>query len=449
MSYEELLQYVLENGVDSEDRTGTGTFSSFGPQIRYNLALGFPLITTKKVHFKSIVHELLWVIAGNTNTKYMSENNVTIWDEWSDSNGNLGPIYGHQMRNFGGKYQSIKQPKPDYSQYLQPVKLTVYGVGFLGMKKTEITDEMRFFLRKWRNMLKRCYSKKFEHYSYYGGKGVHVSNEWLCFRNFYSDAKLVEGLDVSNLSNLELDKDINGDGFRYSKDTCKWVTADDNKRAILHHEYTVEDKAGNKYTFRNAADFRKTHNINNQGNFNSMLRGERDWSNGFKLISRVDLNKGVDQLSNVIEGLKEDPYSRRHVITLWNPSDLDKQALHCCHGTVIQFYVRNNKLSCSMYQRSADLFLGVPFNIASYALFTQMVAQICGYELGELVITFGDAHIYKNHLPQVNEQLSRGVLAFPKVELNKDVKDIMSFKYEDVKLCGYQSHKAIKGDVAV
>lgn len=256
MIYEELLKHILDNGIESEDRTGTGTISSFGQQIRYDLSLGFPLITTKKVHFKSIVHELLWFISGSTNIKYLQDNGVKIWNEWADENGDLGPVYGAQFH---------------------------------------------------------------------------------------------------------------------------------------------------------------------RGN----------------------------QLLNTVENLKKDPFSRRHVITLWNPEDLHQQRLHCCHGTVIQFYVRNNKLSCSMYQRSADLFLGVPFNIASYALFTQMMAQICGYELGELILTFGDAHIYKNHVAQVTEQLKRAPYPFPTLELNKDVKDIMSFKYEDVRLCGYQSHKAIKGDVAV
>lgn len=256
MTYEQLLKLVLETGVESTDRTGTGTISLFGPQIRYDLAAGFPLITTKKVFFKGIVHELCWFLSGSTNIKYLQDNGVTIWNSWADDNGDLGPIYGAQFH---------------------------------------------------------------------------------------------------------------------------------------------------------------------RGN----------------------------QLFNVIEGLKQDPASRRHVITLWNPEDLDQQRLHCCHGTVIQFYVRNNKLSCSMYQRSADMFLGVPFNIASYALFTQMVAQNCGYDLGELVITFGDCHIYKNHIAQVREQLTRSSFPFPKVELAPGISDIRNYKYEDVKLVGYKSHPAIKGEVAV
>jgi thymidylate synthase len=263
MTYEQVLKYVLENGTASEDRTGTGTISSFRPpSIRYDLKEGFtlgnrfPLITTKKVHFKSVVHELLWFLSGDTNIKYLKKHGVTIWDEWADKNGDLGPIYGAQ---------------------------------------------------------------------------------------FY------------------------------------------------------------------------------RGN----------------------------QLLNTIENLKKDPYSRRHVITLWNPEDLDKQALHCCHGTVIQFYVRNGELSCSMYQRSADMFLGVPFNIASYALFTHMVAQIAGLTPKELIIDLGDAHIYNNHIEQVKLQLSRQPMIFPELELNPNVTDITKFTFDDVKLNGYVSHPAIKGKVAV
>lgn len=258
MIYEELLRHVLENGIESEDRTGTGTFSVFGPQIKYDLEKGFPLLTTKKIFWKAVVHELIWFISGSTNIKYLKDNGITIWDEWARTDGDLGPVYGHQFHR-------------------------------------------------------------------------------------------------------------------------------------------------------------------------------------------------ANQLLDTIEQLKKNPYSRRHVLTLWNPEDLNKQALHCCHGTVIQFYVRNNKLSCSMYQRSADMFLGVPFNIASYALFTQMVAQVCGFDLGELIITFGDCHIYKNHIPQVSEQLGRDVskYKFPTVWLNQDVKNIMDFKYEDVKLVNYQSYPLIKGDVSV
>lgn len=258
MVYEELLGEVFGNGIDSSDRTGTGTLSVFGPQIKYDLSKGFPLITTKKVYWKAVVHELIWFLSGSTNTKYLKDNGISIWDEWEKPGGELGPVYGEQFH---------------------------------------------------------------------------------------------------------------------------------------------------------------------RGN----------------------------QLLETIEQLKKNPNSRRHVMTLWNPEQLHLQALHCCHGTVIQFYVRDNRLSCSMYQRSADMFLGVPFNIASYALLTQMIAHVCGMDLGGLIITFGDCHIYKNHFPQVVEQLSRDTAKydFPKVTLNPDIKNIMDFKFEDVELIGYKSYPSIKANVSV
>ena len=261
--YLDLLQHILDNGTFKGDRTGTGTKSIFGYQMRFDLNDGFPLLTTKKVHLRSIIHELLWFIAGDTNIKYLHDNKVSIWDEWADENGNLGPVYGHQWRSW---------PTPD---------------------------------------------------------GGHI-----------------------------------------------------------------------------------------------------------------------DQLKQLMEQLVKNPDSRRHIISAWNVAEVDKMALPPCHS-LFQFYVADNKLSCQLYQRSADLFLGVPFNIASYALLTQMIAQCCGYELGDFVHTFGDAHIYTNHFEQVATQLAREPKALPRMVINPDVKDIFSFKYEDFTLEGYDPHPAIKAPVAV
>jgi len=261
--YLDLLQYIKDNGVMKGDRTGTGTKSVFGYQMRFHLQDGFPLLTTKKVHLRSIIYELLWFISGSTNIKYLNDNKVTIWDEWADENGELGPVYGHQWRSW---------PTPD---------------------------------------------------------GGHI-----------------------------------------------------------------------------------------------------------------------DQLANLMEQLKKNPDSRRHIISAWNVAEVDKMALPPCH-TLFQFYVAEGKLSCQLYQRSADVFLGVPFNIASYALLTQMVAQCCGYEVGDFVHSFGDVHIYKNHFEQVDLQLSRTPRALPVMKINPDVKDIFSFKYEDFQLEGYDPWPAIKAPVAV
>lgn len=261
--YHDLMRHVLEHGHKKEDRTGTGTLSVFGYQMRFNLAEGFPLLTTKNVHLKSIIHELLWFLQGSTNIAYLREHGVTIWDEWADANGNLGPVYGYQWRNW---------PKPD---------------------------------------------------------GTHI-----------------------------------------------------------------------------------------------------------------------DQITQVVNAIKQNPDSRRLIVSAWNVADVDQMKLPPCHA-FFQFYVADGKLSCQLYQRSADIFLGVPFNIASYALLTMMVAQVCGLKLGDFVHTLGDAHIYLNHLDQVNEQLSRDFRSLPTMRINPDVKDIFSFKFDDFTLENYDPHPAIKAPVAV
>ena len=272
--YLDLLQHILDNGFQKGDRTGTGTISVFGHQMRFHLEDGFPLLTTKKVHLRSIIHELLWLINGDTNIKYLHDNKVSIWDEWADSNGDLGPIYGAQWRN---------------------------------------------------------------------------------------------------------------------------------------------------------------------------------WN-----------NEGIDQIADLINSLKNNPNSRRHIVTAWNPSVLPdesskdfaanvangKAALPPCHA-FFQFYVADNKLSCQLYPRSADVFLGVPFNIASYSLLTMMIAQVCGLGLGDFVHTFGDVHIYNNHIEQVKLQLSREPRELPTMRINPDVKSIFDFKYEDFKLENYNPYDAIKADVSI
>jgi len=261
--YLDLLRHIRENGVMKDDRTGTGTQSVFGYQMRFNLADGFPLLTTKKVHLKSIIHELLWFISGDTNIKYLKDNGVTIWDEWADENGDLGPVYGHQWRSW---------PAPD--------------------------------------------------------------------------------------------------------------------------------------------------------------------------------GRSIDQLSQVVEMIKHNPDSRRLLVTAWNPGEVEKMALPPCH-CLFQFYVAEGKLSCQLYQRSADVFLGVPFNIASYALLTMMIAQVCGLEPGEFIHTTGDTHIYRNHFEQVALQLSREPRPLPRMLLNPAVKSVFDFKYEDFTLEGYDPWPAIKAPVAV
>jgi len=261
--YLELVHHILDHGTPKSDRTGTGTLSVFGYQLRFDLGAGFPLLTTKKVHLRSIIHELLWFLRGDTNIRYLNENKVTIWDEWADANGELGPVYGYQWRS--------------------------------------------------------------------------------------------------------------------------WPAAD---------------------------------------------------------------GRHIDQITGVIEQIKNNPDSRRHIVSAWNVGELDRMALAPCHA-LFQFYVADGKLSCQLYQRSADVFLGVPFNIASYALLTMMVAQVCNLAPGDFIHTLGDAHLYVNHLDQAREQLSRDPRPLPRMRLNPAVKSIFDFKFEDFTLENYDPHPSIKAPIAV
>ena len=261
--YLDLLAHVLARGAKKTDRTGTGTLSVFGAQMRFDLADSFPLLTTKKLHLKSIIYELLWFLTGDTNVRWLQERGVSIWDEWADENGELGPVYGYQWRH--------------------------------------------------------------------------------------------------------------------------WRTPD---------------------------------------------------------------GREIDQITQVVDAIRQKPDSRRHIVTAWNPADVDRMALPPCHA-LFQFYVAEGKLSCQMYQRSADLFLGVPFNIASYALLTLMIAQVTGHAPGEFVLTLGDAHLYLNHLDQTREQLARTERPFPRMRLAPEVKDLFAFRFEDFTLEGYDPHPAIKAPIAV
>lgn len=261
--YHDLLRHVMETGTVKSDRTGTGTKSVFGYQMRFDLSEGFPVVTTKKLHLRSIIHELLWFLKGDSNIKYLKENGVSIWDEWADENGELGPVYGVQWRS--------------------------------------------------------------------------------------------------------------------------WPTAD---------------------------------------------------------------GKQIDQIQKLVDSIKKNPDSRRHIVNAWNVAEVDNMALPPCH-TMFQFYVADGKLSCQLYQRSADIFLGVPFNIASYALLTMMLAQVCDLESGDFVHTFGDAHIYSNHFDQVELQLSRDFRPLPTMRINPEVKNIFEFKYEDFELLNYDPHPGIKAPIAV
>ncbi len=301
VQYLELLQLVLEEGKFKEDRTGTGTYSVFGAQKRFSLRENFPVLTTKKLHLRSIIYELLWFLRGERNIRYLQENKVTIWDEWADENGDLGPVYGKQWRHWA-KTRS------------RPAKS----------------------------------NKPVEHQQ----------------------------------SLFDLSESGNGSGV--------------------------------------------------------VSTGERVRSGKY----------GIDQIAKVIEMIKSNPDSRRLIVSAWNVADIDSMALPPCHA-IFQFYVSEGELSCQLYQRSADVFLGVPFNIASYALLTLMVAQVCELKPGDFIHTFGDLHLYSNHIGQAKLQLTREPRPLPQMKLNPKVKNIDRFKFEDFELVGYDPHPSIKAPIAV
>lgn len=491
--YKKLLKHVLEHGRERTDRTGTGTYSVFGYQMRFNLAEGFPLVTTKQVPIKLVIGELLWMLSGSTKDDDLRalsgvpEDRDTIWAEWADGNGNLGPIYGHQWRKWGGRHCSRKQPTPILPGGVVP---NTFGVGFA--EKIPQGGVERKLYESWKAMLARCYVSSHDAYPYYGGIGVHVCSRWLVLSAFIEDASTLPGWVGKNAewSRYQLDKDILGDGFEYSPSKCHWVTRETNARGKYRYRHYLQHEDGSVVVVDNPVEFYTDRGLH-QGNFCSMLRGERKTAQGWSLLRTEDTTKGVDQLSEVLRQLKETPDSRRIIVSAWNVGELDKMALPPCHA-FFQFYteeltpgerhdcakkqlqaqgcnmeepgafkqiydedgeflpwVPRHRLSCQLYQRSADLFLGVPFNIASYALLTMMVAQVCGMAVGDFVWTGGDCHIYKNHLNQVRMQLERQEYPLPRMVINKEVKDLFSFVYDDFTLEGYTCWPAIKAPVAV
>jgi len=300
IQYLDLLRHVLEHGKFKADRTGTGTYSVFGAQARFPLQSSFPLLTTKKLHLRSIIYELLWFLRGERNVRYLQENKVTIWDEWADENGDLGPVYGKQ----------------------------------------------------WRNWTKTSWARRSP-----GATERHPT--------LFDLGEIAEGTNVTPI----------GPRLRRSR-------------------------------------------------------------------------YGIDQIATVIQAIKTNPDSRRLIVSAWNVADIDSMALPPCH-TMFQFYVSEGELSCQLYQRSADIFLGVPFNIASYALLTLMVAQVCGLKPGDFVHTFGDLHLYSNHVEQAKLQLTREPRPLPQMKLNPAVKHIDKFQFEDFELANYDPHPAIKAPIAV
>lgn len=445
--YLDLLRELLDAPV-RQTRNDTATRSVFGRQMRFDMADGFPLLTTKKVFWRGVVAELLWLLSGNTNIRPMQEQGVRIWDEWADQHGNLGPVYGHLWRNYGARPESIRQPKPRLRDGVTADFLTVASKsGYSRARADDVTEKLH---QTWSGMILRCYHELDDTYPWYGQRGVHVVDRWLEFSVFAADVRELSGWDekLANWSDYQLDKDTVGDGFSYGPTTCTWASRSDNQRAKYGWRHYVKHDSGETAVIENPVEFYTARDLN-QGNFCQMLIGKRPVAEGWRLIGSERKNKGVDQIAEVLQSLRDDPHGRRHIISTWDSSQTKMMALPPCHGIAIQFYVgADERLSLSMYQRSADVFLGSAFNIASYALLLEMFAAVLGRQPGEFVYFIGDAHLYSNHEVQAREQLSRTPRPFPTLNIVSVRADMDSWAAEDFALVGYDPHPAIRAEVS-
>jgi thymidylate synthase len=534
--YLEIMKDILENGTEKGDRTGTGTYSKFAPTpIKIDLSKEFPLMTTKKMFTRGMIHELLWFLKGDTNIKYLQDNNVKFWDSWADEDGNLGPVYGKQLRDirhhywvipkvfekpkalnpcplakplvpvFGnfsesktvllgktfespesGAYQVIEElpatDKYNHTRFLVQFrdtgcmvdtvyssvvactvkdlyKRSVFGIGYYG--HYDESDPFNDLLKDiWRDMIRRCYYTKSKAYKSYGAKGVHVSESWHCFANFQKEVKKIPGwsLKVCEPDNYSLDKDIKLASNRYGIDTCMWASIEEQSwNTTQNMPFSAVSPDGKSEMFLSIGEMARKYNMNLSAIhrcLNGKLKKHKNWTNFTYLLSpepgAVLRVKIIDQLKELIYGIKVDPDSRRHMISLWNPHDLHRMNLPPCHGIVTNFYVCNGILHCSTYQRSADAFLGLPVNLASYALLVELIAHCTNLKPGTLTYNIGDCHIYKNHLDQVEKQLGREILPSPKLVLSSDCpRNILEIEEQHIKIEEYQSHDTIKAPVSV
>ena len=475
ITYLDLLRKLHRKAVNSnefrDDRTGTGTVSIFGHQMRFNLAEEFPLLTSKSVHFHSVLFELLWFIKGDTNIKYLLENKVGIWTAWRK-----GYSFNREMVLIEPRIKQAVSYNGDFT--------------YKGITATYPVDSVEYkLLKTWSGMMKRCYDVSQHNYKYYGGVGVTVAAEWHDPIKFIDDVKKLPHwwYKLNDWNNFNLDKDYYGSN-QYSNDTCVWLRKDENSKYSRNTKpITVTDSNGTSSTHLSIVDTANNVGISKtsllrfltngvpsvvkQGN-KSFIGYEFKYTelNGkllrYALIPDGDLGNiyghqwrnfgatldksGFDQLKWVINEIKTNPSSRRLIVSGWNPQDhiVGDAALPSCH-TLFQFFVEDGKLSCQLYQRSADVFLGVPFNIASYALLTHLVAYECDLDVGEFVWTGGDVHLYSNHIEQAQLQLCNPQFDAPKLELNINGKSIFNLDGSEVKLINYQQAGKIKAPVAV
>ncbi len=446
VEYRKLVEEVLARGERRQDRTGVGTISLFGYQYRIDLREGLPLLTTKKVRFDSVVKELLWFLRGETNIRTLG---CGIWDAWANEDGECGPIYGFSFRRFGDKPDAVKQRTPKLRVGVLPTYLGVANGGGgdnCALKKT------------WEGLIARCYDKKSPSYKRYGARGVSVCDRWLEYAAFAEDAKLIPGWTASREVDgrrLVLDKDIRGSGFLYSLDSCVWVTDQENANAGAEFVTEVE-RDGVVYAFSNARAFCAKHGVESR-NFSDLWTGAKGAKRrgGFRLVSRTPIHTGVDQIANLIDGLRNSPSSRRHVVSAWNPVWAEGVSLPPCH-TLFQCYVSlENHLDLQLYQRSADVALGLPFNVASYALLMELLAAETGLTPRYFIHSLGDVHVYQPHVEALKEQVQREPFPAPKLDILNDHSSIRTassssdFAPGDFRLNNYQYHPHIKYEVAV
>lgn len=437
--YEDLLKTVLEKGASKGDRTGTGTISSFGHQMKFDLSEGFPLITTKKVYTRAIIGELLWFLAGDTKNSNLSEQKIRIWNEWQNNDGTIGPGYSAQWRAWyapSDKIIQVSKREDIHKDFVYEVSEedkdkstfnpSVYSVGFLGKEVPDVDQRIK---QLWLNIMEECYRNVL----FADDNAATVSPIWHSFEMFAKTINTVPGYhEWSMYGGYSLDVEYFGSNV-YGPHTSVFLK-DGNDAIVNGRIISVENE-----TFATLEDYNKK--------YDKLPPREKIEFIKPKVGTVWRKQVFVDQISEVIETLKTNPDSRRMIVSAWNAAELDNMALMPCHA-FFQFYVADGKLSCQLYQRSADLFLGVPFNIASYALLTHMVAQQVGLEVGDFVWTGGDCHIYNNLVEQVEEQISREPYPFPKLNLNR-AEDVFSYVLEDVKIEDYEHHPAIKGKVSV
>jgi len=462
--YLDLLSEVLEKGFRHEDRTGTGTRRLIAKTMRFDLSNGnIPVFTTKKIHWKSVLVELLWFMRGDTDVKWLQSRGVNIWNSWTDKYGTIGKGYGYQWRS-QSETMLVERKDSDFLCENSPVG-KVCGIAEGGDRgKDKYTKDV---YRVWHGMISRCYNKKDTGYRFYGQKGTKVCDRWLYFKNFLEDFKKIPGFKFKTVDwgEYSLDKDFFGSNV-YAPDTCIFSSKrNQNLNTERSSVVKVTFPCGKVSIESNLVDFCKVHKLD-YSQARRCVRGENSKHKDFS-FEKIEVGENtlvrtnvVDQLKYVVNSLKYNPGSRRIILNAWNPLDLDKMELPPCH-MMFQVSVINGKLHLELYQRSCDLFLGVPFNCSSYSVLAHILAKECGLEAKEFIWHGHDCHIYENHEAQVKEQLKRKPKPFPSMDVQLKPGDLMNFldhkvddmTWEDIQkiflIENYQFHPVIKAKVAV